>query len=68
VGSISLCNTPARPRVQRAPGLPHALYVSRANEMQNFGRYAPREREVVCASSVIPGRRNAANYGAQLRT
>src|ERR1700710_2055656 len=26
VGSISFCNTPARPRVQRAPGLPRALY------------------------------------------
>src|SRR5947209_20407406 len=26
VGSISICNTPARPRVQRAPGLPRALF------------------------------------------
>jgi len=44
VGSISICNTPARPRVQRALGLPRALFVSRANDMQNFGRYTPRER------------------------
>jgi hypothetical protein len=28
---------------QRAPGLPRALYVSRANEMQNFGQMMPRE-------------------------
>ncbi len=38
VGSISFCNTPARPRVQRAPGLPCALFSSRANEMQASGK------------------------------
>src|SRR5882724_3682111 len=64
VGSIFLCNTPARPRVQRAPGLPHALYLSRANEMQNFGRDAPREyermsnhviaRSVATRQSIVP--------------
>ena len=44
---IFLCNTPARPRVQRAPGLPHALYVLRVDEMQNFGQMMPRECKVV---------------------
>jgi hypothetical protein len=33
----------ARPRVRRAPGLPCALSVLRANEMQNSGHSVPRE-------------------------
>jgi hypothetical protein len=36
--------------------------------MQKLGRTAPRDRERMYASFVIPGRRNAANYGVQLRT
>ena len=36
----------ARPRVQRAPGLPCALcFDGGTNEMQDFGRDAPRDRE-----------------------
>jgi len=43
-----LCILRTRPRVQRAPGLPCALSVLRRdNEMQNSGRIAPRDREVV---------------------
>ena len=37
----------ARPRVQRAPGLPCALYFLRANVIANLGRNVSREREVV---------------------
>src|SRR5258707_15004192 len=46
VCSILRCTSHARPRVQRAPGLPCAL-ISRARFLQNSGRIAPREREVV---------------------
>src|SRR5437879_6555116 len=36
-----------RPRVQRAPGLPCALFLKGANEDANLGRNAPRDREGV---------------------
>jgi hypothetical protein len=31
--------------VQRAPGLPRALFFLGASDLQNFGRNAPRDRE-----------------------
>jgi hypothetical protein len=37
----------ARPRVQRAPGLPRALCFQEGNEMKNFGRLASREGGVM---------------------
>src|SRR3954467_15190837 len=43
--SILLHLTHMRPRVRRAPGLPCALCIWRANEMQNFGQVMPREHE-----------------------
>src|SRR4051794_38666407 len=42
-----------RPRVQRAPGLPHALFTEEGKRNANSGRIAPREGEVV-SSSVVP--------------
>ena len=42
-----------RPRVQRAPGLPCALYVFKgANEDANLGRNASRERKVVSIEGI----------------
>jgi hypothetical protein len=37
------CKAHTRPRVQRAPGIPHALRLSRAKIRSNLGRIAARE-------------------------
>ena len=55
----------ARPRVQRAPGLPCALHFSRVRMFANLGRIAPRERGVV-SINVVPDKRSAIS-DAQLR-
>ena len=39
-----------RPRVQRAPGIPHALFGREINAQ--LGRIAPRDREAVAANQV----------------
>jgi hypothetical protein len=44
---VLLCAMHTGPRVQRAPGLPCALYFEGANEDENLGRNAPRDREVI---------------------
>jgi hypothetical protein len=66
VGALSLCIMLARPRLQRAAGLPRAVFT------QGGKRKTPgtsrREKAKLCLSAVIPGRRNVANYAAQLRT
>src|SRR5216684_1592207 len=50
-----------RPRVQRAPGIPHALHGGREINAQ-LGRIAPRDRDVMFgADTVIPGRCGASN-------
>ena len=41
--AFSLCTMHARPRVQRAPGFPYALSLSRAAIDAKLGRIAPRE-------------------------
>src|SRR5229473_5615367 len=42
------CKAHTRPRVRRAPGVPHALFGRKIH--QRLGRIAPRERE--CASGI----------------
>jgi hypothetical protein len=39
--------------VHRAPGIPHALYLSGRRLIANLGRIAPRECEAVSAFAVI---------------
>src|SRR4051812_2817114 len=53
VGSIFLCNTPARPRVQRAPGLPRALCCSRGQTKCKTAGDQRRENAKARLSSVI---------------
>jgi len=49
VGSISFCNTPARPRVQRAPGLPCALwFLGARNSCKPRANHAARMRARIC--------------------
>ena len=52
-----------KPRVQRAPGIPHALPGGRKTNA-NLGRIAPRDHKVMFgtgADTVIPGRCEASN-------
>src|SRR4051812_13104753 len=56
VGAFVLMHRPARPRVQRAPGLPRALFNERGQTKCKTSGRSCREMENSCLSSVIPGR------------
>jgi hypothetical protein len=47
VGAFVLMYMPARSRVQRAPGLPRALYILEGQRNAKLGCFMPREREVM---------------------
>jgi hypothetical protein len=57
-----------RPRVQRAPGIPCALFIPARLIFEHLGRIAPRDRGVVfSASHVIAGgaKQSIVTYGAR---
>src|SRR5450755_4725883 len=59
---LSTTTSAHEPRVQRASGIPHALWARKINAQ--LGRIAPRDREVmfgIGADTVIPGRCEASN-------
>jgi hypothetical protein len=59
----------ARLRVRPAPGIPCTLFLSRVMFARPGREIAPRECESAPSTKiVIPGRREAASYDAQLRT
>ena len=58
---ISLCKLHTRPRVQRAPGLPCALYFQEGAKLMQTSDALRRENALACATPtiVIPGARVA---------
>src|ERR1700704_6986897 len=51
------CKVHARPRVQRAPGVPHALFGRKLH--QRLGRFAPRGRNCFCTWGTVIARSEA---------